>query len=149
MTRSARFTVPAAVGLTGGPLLVVLAAQASPLVAAAAVVAAIAGAVVVAFPYAGFLLTALVVPLERIGRLTDDSSTYNFSLMRMVGMATLAALLLHVLLRRRKILVTTPVLLYAAYAAVGLLTLAHTSDFPYGIRAASAVLGNLMFFFLV
>lgn len=145
---SARFIVPAVVGVTGGSLFVIVAAQATPLVAAAAVVAAIVGAAVVAFPYAGFLLTASVVPLERIGRLTDDASTYNFSLMRVVGMATLGALLLHVFLQRRKILVTTPVLLYAAFAAIGLLTLGHTTDFSSGVRAASAVLGNLLFFFL-
>ncbi len=146
---SARYTVPAAVGLAGGSMFVLLAAQTSPVIAGAGIAALLAGGAVVAFPYIGFLLTALIVPLERIGRLTDDASMYNFSLMRMVGMGTLAALLLHLLMLRRKLLFGLPVLLYAAYAAVGITTLVHTSDFPFGVRATSAVLGNLLFFFLV
>lgn len=141
--------LPAAIGLSGGSLLVLLAGQASPMIAAAAICAlAVVGAILTA-PYAGFLLTALVVPLERIGRFTNDSSLATISLMRMVGMLTLGALLLHMLLRRRKLLITTPALLYAVYFLVGLLTLAHTSDWEFGVRAASAVLGNLLFFVLV
>jgi O-antigen ligase len=146
-TRTA--TVPAIAGLCGGSLLVLLATHASPLPAAAALCGLAVVGGIVAFPYAGFLLTAFVVPLERIGRFTNDSSLATVSLMRIVGTLTLAALLVHLLLRRRKVLVTTPGLLYSLYFGVGVLTLASTSDFGFGVRAASAMLGNLLFFLLV
>jgi len=143
-----RAVVPA-VGLSGGTLLVLLATLSSPLAGAAAIAGLLVVAAIVAFPFAGFLVTALVVPLERIGRFTNDSSMYTVSLMRIFGVITLGALLLHVLLGRRKVLIGAPVLLYTTYVIVGMVTLAYTSDWEYGVRAVSAILGNLLFFFLV
>jgi O-antigen ligase/polysaccharide polymerase Wzy-like membrane protein len=142
-------TMPTVAGVSGGSLLVVLAAHASPLPAAAAMCGLAVVGGIVAFPYAGFLLTAFVVPLERIGRFTNDSSLATVSLMRIVGTLTLAALLVHILLRRRRVLISAPGLLYILYFGVGVLTLACTSDFEFGVRAASAMLGNLLFFLLV
>ena len=94
-------------------------------------------------------MTAAVVPLERIGRFTNDSSLTTVSLMRLMGMLTLGALLLHLLLKRRRVVVTLPGVLYGAYFLVGVLTLVHTRDFEFGIRSSSAILGNLLFFLLV
>ena len=144
-----RRTIVPMVGISGGTLLVVLAAFASPVAAAAAIAGLIAVAGIVLFPFAGFLITALVVPLERIGRLTNDSSMYTVSLMRIFGVITLGALLLHTLLGRRKVIVGVPVLIYAGYVVVAMLTLAFTNDLEYGVRALSAILGNRLFFFLV
>jgi hypothetical protein len=140
---------PAGVGLAAGGMLVVLGGLTSPLAAAAALAGLAAAAVIVAFPYWGFLLTAAVVPLERIGRFTNDASLTTISLMRVVGMLSLGALLLHLLLRRRRILITLPGMLYAGYVVAGALTLVYTSDFEFGVRATSAILGNLLFFLLV
>jgi O-antigen ligase len=130
-------------------MLVLLALQASPLLAASALCALTVVGLIVAVPYWGFLLTAAVVPLERIGRLTNDSSLATISLMRIMGMLTLAAMLLHLLLKRRKLVITLPGVLYTLYFVVGLLTLVHTRDFEFGVRASSAILGNLLFFLLV
>jgi len=140
---------PAGLGFAAGGLLVVLGGLASPLAAAAALAGLLLAGTIVAYPYWGFLLTAAVVPLERIGRFTNDSSLTTVSLMRVVGMLSLGALLLHVLVGRRKVVVTLPGILYAAYFVVGVMTLAHTSDVEFGVRAASAILGNLLFFLLV
>jgi O-antigen ligase len=140
---------PAALGTTAGAVLVLVATQASPLLAAAALGGLVVAGVIVAFPYWGFLLTAAVVPLERIGRFTDDSSMTTVSLMRVVGTLALGAVLLHLLMRRKKIVITLPAVLYAAYFGVGLLTLAHTTDFEFGVRSSFAILGNLLFFLLV
>ena len=141
--------VPAVVGTTAGTTLVVMAGVASPVMAAVALTGLIGVVTIAAVPYWGFLLTALVIPLERIGRFTNDSSMTTISLMRLVGMLTLGALVLHLVIRRRKFVVTAPGFLYAAYFAVGVTTLVHTSDFEFGVRSSSAILGNLLFFVLV
>jgi hypothetical protein len=146
---SSRGALPGAVGVIGGSLLVLLAGFASPLAAGAAIAGAVGVALIFAVPYWGFLVTAALVPLERVGRFTNDSSLTTVSLIRVAGTITLAAFLLHALLKRRRIQVTTPGYLYAAYFAVGLLSLSYTSDLEYGIRTASAILGNLVFFVLV
>jgi O-antigen ligase len=140
---------PAMVGTTAGTTLVLVSAFVPPMLAAIAVAGTLAVATIAAFPYWGYLLTTLIIPLERIGRFTDDSSMATVSLMRIVGMLTLGALLLHVVAKRRQILITFPGALYAAYFGVGILTLAHTSDFEFGIRSLSAMAGNLLFFVLV
>jgi hypothetical protein len=138
----------AGTGLAAGPLLVGLSTFASPLVAGGAVMAAAALAAILAWPFLGFLLTSAVVPLERIGRLTNDSSAVGFSLMRLVGFVTLACFLAHQLATRGRLVFTTPFLLYASYVSVGALSLSYTTDWEYGIRTTGAMLGNLMFFFL-
>lgn len=141
--------VPAMVGTTAGTTLVLVSGLASPILAGAALAGLTVVTAIVAVPYWGFLLTTLVIPLERIGRFTNDSSLTTISLMRLVGMLTLGALLLHFVIKRRRLLITWPGLLYAAYFGVGLLTLAHTSDYEFGVRSSSAILGNLLFFILV
>src|SRR4030095_1918369 len=76
-------------------------------------------------------------------------SLTTVSLIRVSGAITFAALLLHLLLQRRRIVISTPGLLYAAYFTIGAFSLFFTSDLEYGVRAASAMLGNLVFFVLV
>jgi hypothetical protein len=147
--QSRRAAMPAVAGIGVGSLLVVTAAKTSPLLGAASVLAVSAGALLLAQPYLGFLLTAAIVPLERLGRLTDDSTSYGMSLMRLVGFATLAAFLAHAFLTRKKLVAPSPFLIYTAYVAVGVLSLCYTSDWVYGIRSIGAMLGNLLFFFLV
>ena len=140
---------PAVIGTTAGTTLVLMSALTSPVLAAVALAGTIAVMVIAAFPYWGYLLTALIIPLERIGRFTNDSSMATVSLMRIVGMLTLGALLLHFVAKRWRVLITWPGVLYAAYFSVGIMTLAHTSDFEFGVRSLSAMLGNLLFFILV
>jgi hypothetical protein len=149
LSQSARIAVPAAAGIAGGPVLVFLGTQASPLVAAALMVGGVAAGAVAIWPIAGFLLTALVVPLERIGRFTNDSSMYTISLMRALGMLTLGALLLHTFLGRRRIALPRPVVWYGLYTVVAMVTLVYTTDWLSSVRAIAAMLGNLLFFFLV
>lgn len=135
-------------GPVGAVLLVLLATSTSPLTALALIVAV--GVVVALFlwPSLAFLVTAFVVPLERTGRLTNDSATYSLSLMKMMGLLALASFLVHCLLHRRRLEFPLPLMLYTAYVAYGVLTLAFTSDITNGIRAISLVVGNVLFFFL-
>jgi O-Antigen ligase len=142
--------VPAfATGLAAGPATAMLASTSSPAVSLGLIAGAIVAGTMMLWPFYAFLLTVLVVPLERIGRLTDDSSQYTFSIMRIMGLITLVSLLLHSALLRRKIRFPLPMLFYAGYLAFGFLSLIYTTDKFDGIRAAPALLGNLLFFFLV
>ncbi len=137
-----------AVGACAGSLFVLVATRISPLVGAGALAAIAAAIAMTVEPWIGFFVTCAVVPLERIGRISSDASTVGFSLMRLVGLGTLACFLLQHLLRRGRLLVPAPLLIYAAYVTVGGLTLAHTSDWEYGVRTMGALLGNVLFFFL-
>src|SRR3954470_3888098 len=139
----------AGVGAVAGPLFVVLATHASVVAGAGVMVAMLGGIAVLIQPWLGFLLTAAVVPLERIGRISGDASAVGFSLMRVVGMGTLACFLLHQLARRGRLRVPLPLVLYSVYAGIGALTLSYTSDWEYGIRTMGAIIGNALFFFLV
>jgi hypothetical protein len=138
-----------ATGLTAGPATALLAASSPPMVTLGIIAGLIVTVTMMMWPFYAFVLTVLTVPLERIGRLTDDSSQYTFSIMRIMGALTLSSLLLHCALLRRKLQFPAPMLFYAGYLAFGLLSLTYTTDPFDGVRAAPALLGNLLFFFLV
>jgi len=139
----------AACGLVAGTTLALLAGQTSPLAAAAIMAGLVVAGAVMLFPELGLLLTAFVIPLERVGRLTDDNAVQTLSLMRFVGMLALGAFLLHALLKKWQLRFGGPILLYGAYFAFGVLTVLFTSDREGGMRTAGQVAGNLAFLFLV
>ena len=132
-----------------GMAFALLSAQISPWWGAALLPAAAIGIYIMHNPSFGFLCACAVIPLERLGRFTADSSMYTFSLMRIIGVLALGSILLYYLSRGRKLRVAAPVYLYTIYWLLGLLTLTHTCDFLGNVRASGAILGNLLFFFLV
>jgi len=108
-----------------------------------------AGVVLMLWPAVAFLLTASIIPIERLGRLTSDETAYTISLMRIVGTLALGSFLLHALIRRRRIAFGSAFWLYTSYFGLALLGLFHSSH-PLGtVRACGAILGNLLFFWLV
>ncbi len=107
------------------------------------------GILILRSPTFGLLCACAVIPLERLGRFTADSSMYTFSLMRVIGVLALGSLLIHFIVRGRRFDLVPPVYLYAIYWLLGLLTLTHTTDLLGNVRASGAILGNLLFFFLV
>jgi len=139
----------AAVGTTGGGGLVLASGFVSPLLAGLAIAGAVIGVVMLLSPGMAFLLTTAVVPLERIGRMTSDNNAYTVSLMRIFGVLALGSFLLHTMVRKRQLKFGKAFLLYTAYTVVGFATLLYTTDRLGSTRAASAILGNLMFFFLI
>src|SRR5579859_468339 len=139
----------AGIGITGGVLLVLIATARSPLIAALALLGLFGVAVIFLSPSIAFLLTTAVVPLERIGRFSADTDMYTFSLMRLLGSLTLCSFLLHAAVRKWKLKFGYAFLLYAAYVVIGLGTLLYTTDRLGTVRAAGAILGNLLFFFLI
>jgi O-antigen ligase len=132
-----------------GALLTAGIARTSPMMGTGMMLGLVVFGAILISPELGLWLTASVIPIERLGRLTNDSSAYTISLMRIVGMFTLAAYLLHTALRRKRIVFGLPVVMYAAYLSYGLLTIFWTNDRLGGIRAGSAMLGNLLFLFLI
>jgi O-antigen ligase len=133
-----------------GVLLVILAGLSSPV--AAAVVLTVGLAVVVVIlrnPSIGILMTAAVVPLERFGRFTSDSSFFTISLMRLIGMLTLGSFLLHTLVKRYKFNTCAAFNAYAAYFGFSLITLFYNQDTFGNIQGSAAILGNLLFLFLI
>lgn len=125
--------------------MVVVAAKTSPVLALAAVIGGLFFLVLVRYPLLGLYACALVVPLERMGRFTDDSNMYTISLMRVLGVLALAAMLV----RHRRYEFDRSFWLYCGYTALAFLTVLYTSDVQGTVRACGAILGNLLFFFLV
>jgi hypothetical protein len=138
-----------AIGVAGGLAYAMLAAQTSPRAAGLAIGGLGASAAVMAEPALGYLLSAAMIPVERFGRLTDDTSTYTLSVMRMLGLVALASLLLHALVRRRMLVFGRAFWLYALYTALAFLSLTYSSDRTGTVRACGQILGNLAFFFVV
>lgn len=144
-----RVLTSAAAGLFGGGSLVLVAARTSPLAAAGVMCGLGLCALMVLFPWLAMLLTAAMIPLERIGRLTADSSAYTMSLMRIAGLVALAVFVLQAATTRGKIHLGLPFCLYLTYCVWAIATVPFSSDHLGGVRASSAILGNLLFFFLV
>jgi O-antigen ligase len=130
-------------------LLVLAAVQSSPLVGLFVVCGLAFCVVILLFPWLAMLLTAAMIPLERIGRLTADSSMYTMSVMRIVGVLALGVFVLHAAIRKWEIHFGGAFLLYLAFCVWAIATVPFSSDQLGGVRAASAILGNLLFFFLV
>lgn len=136
-------------GLLAGIVLVGLAADFSPMLTLTACVGLLVTLAVLSFPTFGLLLTALVIPVERLGRFTDDGSAYTISLMRIVGVLALGSFLLHACIKKWKLNLGAALGLYLAYWCFGLLSICFSSDVEGGIRYAGSIFGNLMFFFLI
>jgi O-antigen ligase len=147
--RSRKYIPAFLTGLSAGPLTAMLASASSPLMVMGIVAGFLVALSMLAWPFYALLLTVLTVPLERIGRLTNDSSEYTFSIMRIMGVITLASLLLHLVLTRKKLKFPLPLVFYSIYLIFGLVSLTYTSDPFSGIRQAPALLGNLLFIFLI
>jgi hypothetical protein len=138
-----------AVGLLTGPLLVMVAAKASPWVACAVIIGTIGGVAAITSPLSTLALTAMVVPLERLGRFSNDADTVTFSLMRLTGLLGIATLALHWFITKRKLKFTKPFLLYGAYIIVSMLSLIGTSDQAKGTQQVTAMIGNAAFLLLI
>lgn len=109
----------------------------------------VAGAVLMLAPPLAFLATSFIIPVERLGRLTNDDAMYTISLMRIVGTVALGSFLLHALVRRLPLAFGAAFWLYCVYFGLALVGVFHTTHMLGTVRAIGAILGNLMFFWLV
>jgi len=136
-------------GLIGGGILVVAASNLSPVIAGLAMCGLLVAVAIMFSPSLGLLLTAAVIPIERLGRLTADTNMYTVSLMRIIGLLALASFLVHAVHRKWKFRFGKPFFAYLVYCGLAILTVFYTTDPLSTVRSGSAILGNLIFFFLV
>lgn len=100
-------------------------------------------------PSVALMMVVAVVPLERVGRLTEDAAIYTISIMRLVGMLALVSLLFHGLIRNWKFHFGAPLLLYASYFVCCLASLLYTLEYKESLRTIGMIAGNLLFLFMV
>ena len=136
-------------GITAGGMLVIAATKLSPVIAGLAICGVAVAVAILFSPAFGLLLTAAVIPIERLGRLTSDSDMYTVSLMRIIGMLALGSFLVHAVNRKWKLRFGKPFLAYLIYCGLAIMTVFYTTDPLSTVRSGSAILGNLIFFFLV
>jgi len=145
----ARVVLPVAFGLAGGVVLVLIAAKLSPIIALAACVAIVGGLVLLKQPVWGLYALAFAVPLERFGRLSDDTTNFNISVSRGLGMACFGVVIVRHFVMHKDIYVSRHLILWAFFAAFGAMTLFYTTDFDGGIKIAGGYIGNILFLFVL
>lgn len=136
------------VGTIGGLLCPVIAAI-SPYLAIGAVLGLGVAYLSVAYPVFSVLMTALVVPVERLGRFSNDSQAITISLMRLFGMLGLMSLGLNWILKKKKIQIYKPVALYGLFILYCFISLSWGTDEQKGLSSAITMLGNFLFLILV
>lgn len=138
-----------AVGGAGGLAFALGASRLSPMFAAAGVGAIALGLYLLKTPVAGLYLLAATVPIERFGRLTDDTAAFTVSIPRGIGVLAIGALAAHILVRKRPVYISMPLVLWTAFVAICLMSLTHTSDWLGSVRIAGGYVGNIVFLFYV
>jgi hypothetical protein len=135
--------------LTGGATLAVLSSLLSPILGLLGLCGILISLAMALSPTFAALMVAFSIPLERIGRLTEDFDAYTISLSRIFGFLALGGFLFHAMLRRRRLRFGPAFFLYAGYTLIAALTVIY-SDVPKDTtRDALRILGNLAFFFYV
>jgi O-Antigen ligase len=152
LAKGDRFTtamLAALCGVSTGAILVLAAVNLSTFAALGIMVGLVIGGAILLFPQLGFLAVAFVIPLERMGRFTDDQTATSISLMRFVGVIALGAFLIHAMIRGWKLRLGVAVVLYGIFCTFGAISLLFSSDQLGGIRTVGQCVGNLVFLFLV
>ena len=137
------------VGIIAGVLIAFAAARTSPYVALGAVMGLLVFGILFYYPTLGLMLTAALVPIERVGRLTDDSAMYTVSFMRLAGLMALGALLLNRFLTKKGVVFGVPLLVYAVFVGFSALSITFSGDLVKSVQMALTFVGNLLFFFLI
>lgn len=143
-----KYTYASIVGAIGGVVCPILAAI-SPYIAIGAVAGLAVTYFSVAYPIFSVLMTALVVPVERLGRFSNDSQAITISLMRIFGMLGLLSLGLNWLLKKKKIQIYKPVAIYGLFILYCFISLAWASGESKALSSAITMLGNFLFLVLV
>lgn len=104
--------------------------------------------IVLRWPFFGFAALTFLLPLERMQRFTDDTSEFTISIMRIVALGTLALLMIHRIVEKRRIIWDRSWLLYGGYVGIAALGLFFSSD-PGGTKRALGTIGaNCIFLFM-
>jgi hypothetical protein len=120
----------------------------APWVGLTAILGIIAGFLVLRNPGFGIGLLTVLIPLERMQRITNDDATFTISLMRIVALVCLVAIALARIHQRRSMRLDPAILLYGIYAFLAVIGLLFSTD-PYGTkRVVGTILSNCLFFIL-
>jgi hypothetical protein len=141
--------VGASIALVLTVAFVAVSAGVSPWIGMGAIGGAIVSLSMFLSPVVSLAAVALSLPLERLGRLTEDFSSFTISLSRFVGLLALIALLFYAFIRRKKLHFGLPFWLYAGYVMIAALGIIWALAEKDAIRDSGRVLGNLLFFFLI
>jgi O-Antigen ligase len=133
------------VGSMGGLVLTIGSAQSSPLLALAGLVGMGLVLLLLRDPVLGFYLLAVMVPIERFGRFSDDTAVFEISIMRVVGVVVFIILMIHRMVRGLPIIITASLILWTTYVAIALISLTYSSDIKGGQQIASGAVGNVLF----
>lgn len=137
-------------GALAAALLAAASVAASPVIGMVLVVSFAAGLAIIAFsPVPALLAMAFVVPLERLGRFGDDLALETFSLMRLVGLATLAAVLIHMIVRRQPLTWSAPLTLCAVLQTMAVVSIFYALDPDATQAEALTMLGGFLMLFTV
>ena len=148
-TPSSEILSGASIGLLGGVGLAAVGTWSSPYVALAGLLSALGGIGVLLRPELGIYLTAFVIPLERLGRFTDDTAAVPISLMRIVGTGAFAVYALHFLVARRRPYIGRQGLVLLGFISLVAASNLWTTD-PFNTKVGLSLwLGNLLFFLLI
>jgi len=138
-----------ALGVGGGLLFAFGAQRISPMAA----VAGIAGIgfilLLLRIPLLGLTVLAAMIPVERFGRLTDDTATFTISIMRILGMLVVFAIVASHLRNRRPVIIGTPLVLWCVCVGFALVSMTYSTDIEGGIAIASGEFGNILFLFAI
>jgi hypothetical protein len=140
-------TAALAVGLGGGGTLTMLASGMSPWLGVAGVAGLLVCGAMLISPSFALMVVGASLPVERIGRLTEDTQTVTISLSRIIGLVSMLALGLHILVRRLKIVVNPGLWLYGGYTCMALLTILWSNYPDDTTRDALRIVTNLGFYF--
>jgi|GEM_PF-1719441 len=144
-----RLALPIAIGLAGGLVFVLLATNISPILSLGAVGGVAATLLFLRHPTWSLYALALAAPIERFGRISDDTSAFNISITRGLGMLALGVLLIDHMVKRKTIRLCPTILLWSALVTIGLLTLTYTSDLIPGIKIAGGYVGDILFLIII
>jgi len=138
-------TVAFMMGVAGGIVFAAGAALTSPTIGLAALAGVSLILLLLRDPVIGFYLLAALVPIERFGRLTDDTATFEISIMRLLGLLAFVVLIIHKGLRGIPILISPPLVLWIIYTGFAFGSLFYTTDLDGGRQIASGIFGNVLF----
>ena len=122
----------------------------SPLIGAIIVLSLAFGMLVVFFePRIAYLLMALVVPIERLGRFGDDLDLESISLMRLVGLLALAAVCVQFVMRRQKLELSSSLILLGLLQTLAFCSIFYARDIVATQSHALTMLGTFLMFFVI
>ncbi len=119
-----------------------------PLILLAGIGAIIVGIPVLVLPWIGYLAMIASLPLELFGNLGNILPFLNVTLAKLFAIATLGAIVLHILMRRHNIVWSRELTIWCIYMVMGVVSLIGASEIKRGIQELVVVFSTLVFLFL-